>query len=218
MIRRTGSVMPGSYLPGFAVPAAHGRGERGGGTMARIGYARVSTDDQHPEAQAERLTAAGCNKVFTDKGVSGALRSRPELDKCLAYLRPGDVLVTVKLDRLGRSVKNLHEVAERLERDGIGLQCLDQPIDTTSAAGKLFFTMLAAFAEFERDLIRDRTRDGLAVARKAGRSGGRKAKLADYQVEHARKRIEAGAAVTDVAAELSVDRATIYRALQRQAG
>jgi DNA invertase Pin-like site-specific DNA recombinase len=186
--------------------------------MARIGYARVSTADQYPEAQAERLTDAGCEKVFTDHGVSGALRSRPELDKCLAYLRPGDVLVTVKLDRLGRSVKNLHEIAERLQADGIGLQCLDQPIDTTSAAGKLFFTLLAAFAEFERDLIRERTRDGLAATTRRGRSGGRKPKLAPYQVRHARERIEAGAAVTEVAAELGVDRKTIYRALQKPDG
>jgi DNA invertase Pin-like site-specific DNA recombinase len=193
-------------------------GDQGARTMSKIGYARVSTDDQHADVQAERLAAAGCVKVFTDQGVSGALKSRPELDRCLDYLRQDDVLVTVKLDRLGRSVKHLHEIAERLQADGIGLQCLDQPIDTTSAAGKLFFTILAAFAEFERDLIRERTRDGLAATANRGRSGGRKPKLAAYQVKHARERIEAGAAVTDVAAELGVDRKTIYRALQKPDG
>ena len=136
--------------------------------MARYGYARVSTTDQHPEAQAERLRAAGCELVFTDKGISGTHASRPKWDKLLARLQPGDVLVATKLDRIGRSVRNLLDVAALLQDRGIDLICLDQPIDTTSPQGKLFFTILAAFAEFERNLIIERTRDGQASVRRAG--------------------------------------------------
>jgi DNA invertase Pin-like site-specific DNA recombinase len=154
--------------------------------------------------------------VFTDTGVSGKLASRPEWDRCLAYLRDGeDTLVAVKLDRFGRSVRHLHQVAEDLRRRDIGMACLDQPIDTSSASGKLFFTMLAAFAEFERDLISERTIDGLKATRKRGHGGGRPRVLKPYQVDHARTEIDGGKAVTEVAAELRVSRATLYRALDK---
>lgn len=140
--------------------------------MAEIGYTRVSTDDQHAEIQVERLVAAGCSKVFCDHGVSGSKASRPEWDKCLVYLHEGDVLVAVKLDRFGRSTKHLLEVAADLEARGVGLKCLDQPVDTTPV-GKLLFTILAAVAQFERDLIIERTHDGLKAARARGNMGGR---------------------------------------------
>lgn len=141
----------------------------------KIGYARVSTGDQHPESQEERLRAAGCETVFTDR-VSGAKASRPEWDRCLASLQAGDVLVAVKLDRFGRSVRNLADVAEDLRSRGVDMACLDQPIDTSGAMGQLVYTMLSAFAEFERALLIERTRDGMESRRAAGAiMGGRPA-------------------------------------------
>ena len=136
--------------------------------MTRIGYARVSTGDQHPEAQEDRLRDCGCELVFTDKGVSGTQARRPQWDKCLANLQHGDTLVTVKLDRIGRSVANLVEVVGQLRDAGVELVVLDQNIDTRTPSGKLLFHMLAAIAEFERDLIIERTKDGQAAVRRAG--------------------------------------------------
>jgi DNA invertase Pin-like site-specific DNA recombinase len=187
--------------------------------MTRVGYNRVSTADQHPEAQADRLIEAGCEKVFTDKGVSGTLARRPQWDKCLEYLRPGDVLVTIRLDRIGRSLRNLLEVMNELGERGIDLKVLDQDVDTTTPSGRLIFAVLAAIAEFERDLIRERTMDGLAAARARGRTGGRKRKLSDEQVAHARQLYDARQhTVQQIADLLGVDRRTVYRSLQRQAG
>ena len=182
--------------------------------MAMIGYARCSTEDQDSDSQAERLTNDGCERVFTDHGVSGKLRSRPQLDACLAFLRHGDALMITKLDRLGRSVLHLREVADKLSEDGIELACMDQPIDTRTPSGRLFYTMLSAFAEFEREMISERTRDGLRATKARGRSGGRPAKLAPYQVVHAQSEIDSGRSVLDVARDLGVDRATLYRALR----
>jgi len=181
--------------------------------MARIGYARVSTNDQHPEAQADRLREAGCERVFTDHGVSGKLASRPQWDAVLEYVRPGDALVITKLDRAGRSVKHLCDVAARLREPGVDLVVLDQGIDTSTAPGKLMFHVLAAIADFERDLISERTRDGLAAMPGRGRSGGRKAALAPYQVEYAHAQVDKGVPIATIAGELGVHRATIYRAL-----
>jgi DNA invertase Pin-like site-specific DNA recombinase len=190
----------------------------------RIGYARVSTNDQHPEAQAERLTAAGCERVYTDKGVSGKLARRPQWDALLGQLRPGDVLVTVRLDRIGRSVKNLIEVTGDLAERKVDLVVLDQGIDTTTPAGRMLFHVLAAIAEFEHDLIRERTMDGLAAARARGRTGGRKAKLTPAQVAHARRLYdEVGEdgkrahTVEEIGKLLGVTRTTVYRSLERAA-
>lgn len=183
--------------------------------MTRIGYARVSSDDQHAEKQVPRLEAAGCEKVFADQAVSGALASRPEWDKCLAYLREGDVLVATKLDRFGRSVLNICKLVGELAERGIGLVCLDQQIDTTSPYGKFQLHVLAAFAELERDMIRERTREGLAATPKRGRAGGRTPKLDAYDVGKARELISSGKSVAEVAATLKVGRATLYRALAR---
>lgn len=188
----------------------------------KIGYARVSTNDQHPEAQGERLAAAGCERIFTDKGVSGKLARRPQWDACLAQLRPGDVLVCVRLDRIGRSVRHLLDVVTDLGNRGVDLLALDQAIDTTSPAGRMTFTILAAVAEFERDLIVERTMDGLAAARARGRVGGRKRKLSAAQVAHARRLYdETGPdgkrahTVEHIGQLLGVDRTTVYRALER---
>ena len=185
--------------------------------MARIGYARVSTRDQHPEAQRERLEATGCTRIFTDKGASGARASRPEWDRCLDRLEAGDTLVCTKLDRIGRSVRNLMDVSSLLQERGVDLVCLDQPIDTTTAQGKLFFTILAAFAEFERDLIRERTRDGLAATTARGRNGGRKRRLTEEQKATARKLRADGHSIRAIGQLLGngkpVSRQTVYRAL-----
>ncbi|PPJ19915.1 resolvase [Nocardia nova] len=143
----------------------------------RIGYGRVSTRDQHPEAQHDALTAAGCEQIFLDK-TSGKLASRPELSKALLVAnRPKDQLVVTKLDRLGCSLEHLIELSKTLQDRGVDLVVLDQGIDTSTAVGRMFFQILGAIAEFEHALMSERTRDGLAAARARGRTGGQKPKL-----------------------------------------
>lgn len=182
--------------------------------MALIGYARVSTRDQHPEAQTDALAAAGCERILTDKA-SGKLARRPQLDAALAYLRSGDVLVITKLDRLGRSVRNLIDLAETLDGRGVGLRVLDQGIDTTTPAGRMFFHVLAALAEFEASLISERTLDGLEAARARGRKGGRKPKLSERQVAMVRQMHASGEhTVSAIAETFNVTRPTIYRVLE----
>jgi DNA invertase Pin-like site-specific DNA recombinase len=157
----------------------------------KFGYARASTDKQDEEAQTARLKEAGCERIYVDHAVSGMRASRPEWDKLTdpenGPMRDGDVLVFVKLDRIGRSVKHLIQVAEDFQARGIDLVALDQPVDTTTAIGRMFFTILAAFAQFERDMISERTRDALAVRTARGRDGGRRQKLTAEQQEHVRK-------------------------------
>ena len=138
----------------------------------KIGYARVSRDDQQLDLQHDALNAAGCERIFSDK-MSGAKASRPGLDEALAFARPGDVLVVWRLDRLGRSMSELLRLTAELEANGVGLETLKEKIDTTSAAGRLVFHVFAALAEFERNLIRERTFAGLDAARARGRKGGR---------------------------------------------
>jgi DNA invertase Pin-like site-specific DNA recombinase len=140
--------------------------------MTLVAYARVSTADQNPELQFDALKKAGCGKIFVDNA-SGSDRDRPELAKCLAFLRRGDVLVFWKLDRLARSTVHLGQIAEMCREKGVDIRCLTQPIDTTTPTGKLMFSILACFAEFERDIIVERTLAGLAAARARGRIGGR---------------------------------------------
>ena len=181
--------------------------------MAKIGYARVSTLDQHPETQVEALTAAGCQEVFTDHGVSGTKASRPELDRCLAYLRRGDQLVVWKLDRLGRSVSHLVHVVEDLRHRGVQFTTLTEQLDTTTAAGRLMFHILAGLAEMERELIRERTLAGIERARAAGRMGGRKSVMSPERVRVASAMLAEGRPVSEVAKVLGVGRATLYRAL-----
>ena len=136
-----------------------------------IGYARVSTQDQNPDLQIDALRESGCEKVFTDKA-SGAQRERPQLREALEYMRDGDILVVWKLDRLARSLKQLIETVEGLEQQGVGFRSLTEAIDTTSAGGKLIFHIFGSLAEFERSIIRERTKAGLASARAGGRLGG----------------------------------------------
>jgi DNA invertase Pin-like site-specific DNA recombinase len=182
--------------------------------VALVGYARVSTTDQHPDAQTDALTAAGCAEIFTDYA-SGALARRTELDETLKYLRSGDTLIITKLDRLGRSVKNLKAIADRLDDAGVGLRVLDQGIDTSTPGGRLFFHLLAAMAEFEHDLIVERTHDGLAAARARGRTGGRKPKMTPTRIAQARAMYDAGElTVQEIAEAFGVTRPTIYRHLE----
>jgi DNA invertase Pin-like site-specific DNA recombinase len=140
--------------------------------MTIVAYARVSTIDQNPELQFDALHAAGAEKMFVDKA-KGNNRERPELAKCLAFLRHGDVLMFWKLDRIARSVVHLGQIAELCSQRGAQMKCLTQPIDTTTPTGKLMFNILSCFAEFERDIIVERTLAGLAAARARGRIGGR---------------------------------------------
>jgi DNA invertase Pin-like site-specific DNA recombinase len=187
----------------------------------RIGYGRVSTYDQHPESQEDALWAAKCDKVFIDK-ITGTLASRPKLDEALLVLREGDQLVITKLDRLGRSLKNLIELSDRLDSSGVGLVVLDQGIDTSTPVGKMFFHILGAIAEFEHSLMTERTKQGLEAARARGRTGGQKPKLRKRQIELAQQMYdELGAdgkrkyTVQHIAEEFGVSRPTIYRHLEK---
>ena len=189
-----------------------------------IGYGRVSTRDQNPEAQHDALIAAGCEEIFIDKA-SGKLARRPELDKALLSAnRTGDQLVITKLDRLGRSLEHLIELCKLLQTRGVDLVVLDQGIDTATAIGRLFFQIIGAIAEFEHALMSERTMDGLAAARARGRTGGQKPKLGPRQVKLAREMYdETGEdgkrthTVAHIAAELGVSRPTIYRHLTEAA-
>ena len=144
----------------------------------RIGYARVSTEDQNLDLQRDALTKAGCGSIYEEKASGkGAAGDRPEWTQCLKALRPGDTLVVWRLDRLGRSLPDLVGIVAELERRNVGLLSLTENIETGSAAGKLIFHVFASLAEFERNLIRERTRAGLDAARARGRFGGRKPKV-----------------------------------------
>lgn len=185
-----------------------------GGLM--LGYARVSTDDQDLTLQRDHLRATGCNKLFAEK-VSGARRARPELGRMLDHLRPGDLVIVTRLDRLARSTRDLLDIAERIQVTGAGLRSLAEPwADTSSPAGKMILTVMAGIAEFERSLIIDRTRSGRVAAKAKGVRFGPKRVLTPEQITHARQLIEGEQSVADVARLLGVHRATLYRALMPQ--
>jgi DNA invertase Pin-like site-specific DNA recombinase len=191
----------------------------------RIGYGRVSTRDQRPEAQHDALVAAGCDEVFIDKA-SGTLARRPELDRALLSAnRAGDQLVITKLDRLGRSLEHLIELSKQIQTRGVDLVVLDQGIDTSTAVGRMFFQILGSIAEFEHALMSERTIDGLAAARARGRIGGQKPKLGPRQVQIAQQMYEETGedgkrryTVAQIAAEFGVTRPTIYRHLAKTTG
>jgi DNA invertase Pin-like site-specific DNA recombinase len=181
----------------------------------QIGYARVSTEDQKLDLQRDALAAAGCEKIFEEKvsGTSARLRARDEL---LGFARAGDVVVVWKLDRLGRSLRDLIDFVMRLDQRGVGLCSLHESIDTRSAAGKLTFHIFGALAEFEAALVRERTRAGLAAARSRGIKPGRPRRLGPDQIEVARTLLaNPKLSARQVAAQLGVHRATLYRALAR---
>jgi DNA invertase Pin-like site-specific DNA recombinase len=176
-----------------------------------VGYARVSTRDQNPASQIDALKAAGCDRVFLEKA-SGANRDRPELKAALEYLRAGDTLVVWKLDRLARSTRQLVETAEDLAKREIGLKVLTQTIDTNSPGGRLVFHVFAAVAEFERELMLERTHAGLASARAANRRGGRPKALNESQIRRAKAMLtDPMITVEEVAQQLGTATSTLYR-------
>lgn len=177
-----------------------------------VGYARVSTDDQNLDLQLDALKAAGCGQVFTDH-ITGSSKERPGLTEAFNYLREADTLVVWKLDRLGRTVKGLVDFVGELKEKGIEFRSLTDGIDTSTPAGRFFFHIMAAMAEMERDLIRERTRAGLAAAKSRGRTGGRRKAMDESKIAAARQLLAAGTPATDVAKNLGVGRATLYRAL-----
>lgn len=180
-----------------------------------IGYARVSTQSQDLEQQCALLIQRGCQRIFEEK-VSGAKRDRPELNRLLDHLRPGDVVTVTRLDRLARSTTDLLHIAERLKNIGAGLRSLAEPwADTTSPAGRMVLTIFAGIADFERSLISERTSAGRAAAKAKGVRFGPKPALSSEQIIHARLMIEEGKPVSEVARLLSVHRATLYRALSQ---
>ena len=181
--------------------------------MERIGYARVSTADQHAEAQALRLEAEGCSRLFTET-ISSRVKHRPELAACLDYIRPGDALVVVRLDRLARSTRELLELAQSLQERSVDLIALDQQINTTSPAGRFTFTLLAAVAELERDMIRERTLDGLARARAEGRVGGRSPSITGQKAQLVRRLAAEGLSLRQIAASVDASASSIRRFLQ----
>ena len=175
-----------------------------------IGYARVSTQDQNLDLQVKALTKAGCKKVFDDK-ISGTRAERPGLATALAMLREGDTLVVWKLDRLGRSVKNLVDLVGELHGQGVQFKSLTDSIDTGTASGRFFFHVMASLAQMERELMVERTCAGLEAARLLGRKGGRKRQMTDSKVASAKKLLANGVPPRDVAKNLGVSVPTLYR-------
>jgi DNA invertase Pin-like site-specific DNA recombinase len=180
-----------------------------------VGYARVSRIDQTLALQRDALKAAGCRRIFSDHGVSGATTRRRGLDAVLAFLKPGDTLVVWKLGRLGRSLFHLVQVITELGERGINFRSLSDPIDTASPGGRLVLYIMAALAEFERSLIRERTRAGLAAAKRRGRNLGRRRSLSIDQIALARRLIRRGKSRTEIARGFGVARSTLYLALLR---
>jgi DNA invertase Pin-like site-specific DNA recombinase len=176
-----------------------------------VGYARVSTTEQHLDLQRDALSQAGCGRVFTDTA-SGAAAERPGLAQALNYLRAGDVLAVWKLDRLGRSLKDLIDIVTTLEHRGIGFKSLQESMDTTTPGGKLIFHVFAALAEFERGVIRERTQAGLTAARARGRHGGRRYKLSQKGKELAVTMLaDPKNRIDEICATVGISRATLYR-------
>ena len=189
--------------------------------MTLIGYARCSTDEQDLAAQKAALTDLGVSsdRIYTDHGLTGTNRSRPGLDQALAAVRTGDTLVVPKLDRLARSVPDARSIADALVARGIKLALGASVYDPADPMGKMFFNILATFAEFESDLIRLRTREGMAVARSRGKLRGKPPKLSDKQQKELRRMHDTGSYSISALAELfSISRPTVYRTLARQAG
>lgn len=189
-------------------------------TQTRIGYARCSTDKQDLSAQIAALTALGVapDRIYTDHGFSGTNRARPGLDQALAALRAGDTLVVPKLDRLARSVPDARDIADSLSARGVKLALGHSLYDPSDAMGKMFFNILATFAEFESDLIRQRTREGMAIARAKGKLRGKQPKLSDKQQKELCRMHSTGTySISDLAELFSVSRPTVYRTLARGA-
>jgi DNA invertase Pin-like site-specific DNA recombinase len=183
-------------------------------THEKFGYGRVSTLDQNLDSQKDALLTAGATKVFVEK-ITGTKASRPQLDLMLQMLRRGDTVLVTRIDRLGRSAKDLLNIISDFESRGVNLKVIEQNIDTSSNEGRLFFTMVAAFAEFEHSMMVSRTKDGLAAARARGRVGGRKAKLSAAQIGKLIKHYEArNISIQELANMFGISRPTVYRLLK----
>ncbi len=178
--------------------------------MTRFGYARVSTTDQDLTTQIEALKAAGCNPIRHEKRSGTSRADRPELDTLLAFLRKGDTLVVTRIDRLARSVADLQDVVRELKAKGAHLKATEQPIDTSTAAGKAFLDMLGVFAEFETNLRRERQMEGIAKAKAEGVYKGRKPSV---NVDRVRSLYAEGVGPSEIAKHLGIGRASVYRAL-----
>jgi DNA invertase Pin-like site-specific DNA recombinase len=180
----------------------------------KIGYSRVSTEDQTLDRQRQRLSEAGCELLFEEK-ISGARRSRPELEKLIGQLRRGDILVVTRLDRLARSTSELLRIAEQLTEKNAGLQSLEEPwADTTSPAGRMVLTVFGGIAEFERHLIRARTDDGRLAAKARGVAFGRPRKMQLDQQALACELVREGKSISEVARTFNVHPSTIYRCIE----
>lgn len=180
--------------------------------MAHVGYVRVSTLDQDPALQFDALAAAGCAKVFEDRA-SGAKADRAGLHAALDYARDGDVLIVWKLDRLGRSLPHLIETVTVLEKRGVGFRSITEAIDTTTPGGRLIFHLFGALGQFERDLIRERTRAGLNAAAARGRRGGRLPVVTEHKLKRAQELIAKGLTVREAAVRLRVGKTALYNAI-----
>lgn len=185
----------------------------------KIGYARVSTQDQNFELQEDALKKTGCELIFKEKA-SGAKADRPELGRLIEHLRKGDIVVVYKLDRLGRSLKHLLEIVDLFNQKEVGLQSISDSIDATTPQGRLFFNISASFAEFEKDLIRERTKAGLEAARARGRKGGRRSGMSK---EAEKKAIlaetyykEGKMSVIEISKEIGVSKMTLYKYLRHR--
>jgi DNA invertase Pin-like site-specific DNA recombinase len=190
-----------------------GKTDTAGQNVALIGYARVSTPDQKLSLQHDALERAGCERVFDDLA-SGTRTDRPGLAEALAYLRAGDTLVVWKLDRLGRSMSHLIDKIGELASRGIGFRSLTENIDTTTPGGMLVFNIFGSLAQFERDLIRERTQAGLRAARERGSKGGRRPVVTPDKLRKARAHIAAGLTVREAAARLKIGKTALYKALE----
>lgn len=182
-------------------------------TTKRIGYGRVSTSDQNPDSQRDALKRAEVDQIFLDT-FTGTKANRPELNKMKDQLRSGDTIVITRLDRLGRSTKDLLNLVSELQDQHVNLEVLEQSINTSTPEGKLFFTLVASFAEFESEIMRARTIDGLASARARGRVGGRKPAMSSAKIATARQMYADSRPVKEIAEVLGVSRPTVYRALE----
>lgn len=181
-----------------------------------IGYARVSTTDQDTSLQLDALRGAGCERIYEEKAGGAAGNLRPELDRCLDALRDGDTLVVWRLDRLGRSLKELVAIISDLQESGVGFRSITESLDTTSTGGRLVFHIFAALAEFERSLIQERTRAGLSAARARGRQGGRRPKLSNKDAQKALAMLtDPSITKAEVAAHFGVTRPTLNAAIAK---
>lgn len=184
--------------------------------MTLIGYARVSTSEQNTRLQTDALTKAGCTQIFSDT-VSGAKEERAGLSSALEYLRDGDVLVVWRLDRLGRSLSHLIKVITELEARGIGFRSLTEAMDTTTPAGRLIFHIFGAMGQFERELIRERTKAGLSAAAERGRKGGRNIVVTPDKLQKAKLLLAQNLTVREAAGRLKVGKTALYDALNADA-